>query len=180
MFKKIILYLKNIYNSSPDYSSPHGVLYKRILKSSYNQRFYKELMVPDTLDGRFDLIILHIFIFIKVYKNSNESNKNFTQKLFDVFMREVESSYRELGISDQTFSKKMKVVIESFYGRTKMYDLYYDDENEFSNCLIRNIWSGDLSKEIFSKQLYSFVVEKVEKYNNKSINQILEISLDDF
>ena len=95
-------------------------------------------------------------------------------------MREVESSYRELGISDQTFSKKMKVVIESFYGRTKMYDLYYDDENEFSNCLIRNIWSGDLSKEIFSKQLYSFVVEKVEKYNNKSINQILEISLDDF
>ena len=110
MFKKIISYLKNFYNPVPDYVSPHGVLYKRILKSSYERYFYKKLMVPDTLDGRFDLIILHIFVILKIYKNSSEQNKNFTQKLFDIFMLEVESSYREMGISDQSFSKKMKVV----------------------------------------------------------------------
>ena len=114
MFKKIISYLKNFYNPVPDYSSPHGALYKRILNSSYERHFYKKIMVPDTLDGRFDLIILHIFVILKVYKNSSEQNKNFTQKLFDIFMLEVESSYREMGISDQSFSKKMKVVNESY------------------------------------------------------------------
>ena len=145
MFKKIISYLKNFYNPVPDYVSPHGVLYKRILKSSYDRYFYKKLMVPDTLDGRFDLIILHIFVILKIYKNSSEQNKNFTQKLFDIFMLEVESSYREMGISDQSFSKKMKVVIESFYGRTKIYDLNYENEHEFINCLIRNIWSNESS-----------------------------------
>ena len=91
MFKKIISYLKNFYNPVPDYSSPHGALYKRILNSSYERHFYKKIMVPDTLDGRFDLIILHIFVILKVYKNSSEQNKNFTQKLFDIFMLEVES-----------------------------------------------------------------------------------------
>jgi cytochrome b pre-mRNA-processing protein 3 len=137
-------------------------------------------MVPDTLDGRFDLIILHIFIIIKIFKNSSEQNKNFTQKLFDIFMIEVESSYREMGISDQSFSKKMKVVIESFYGRTKMYDLNFDNKNEFINCLVRNIWSEDVSNEIFAGELYDFVIKKVNKYNNKSISEILELSVDGF
>ena len=180
MFKKIISYLKNFYNPAPDYVSPHGVLYKRILKSSYERYFYKKLMVPDTLDGRFDLIILHIFVILKIYKNSSEQNKNFTQKLFDIFMLEVESSYREMGISDQSFSKKMKVVIESFYGRTKMYDLNYENEHEFINCLIRNIWSNDSSYTVSARELYEFVILKVNKYKNKSINEVLELSSDGF
>ena len=180
MFKKIISYIKNFFSSAPDYLSPHGILYKRILNSSYEKRFYEKITVPDTLDGRFDLIILHIFVIIKIFKNSSEQNQNFTQKLFDIFMLEVESSYREMGISDQSFSKKMKVVIESFYGRTKMYDLNFNNKDEFINCLIRNIWSEDISKKIFASELYNFVIQKVNKYNNKSIGEILELSVDGF
>ena len=89
MFKKIISYVKNLYRPVPDYTSPHGILYKRILNSSYKRRFYEKIMVPDTLDGRFDLIILHIFIIIKIFKNPSEQNKNFTQKLFDIFMTSI-------------------------------------------------------------------------------------------
>ena len=95
-------------------------------------------------------------------------------------MLEVESSYREMGISDQSFSKKMKVVIESFYGRTKMYDLNYDNEHEFINCLLRNIWSNDSSYKVSARELYDFVVLKVNKYKNKSINEVLKLSSDGF
>ena len=69
---------------------------------------------------------------IKIFENSGESEKIFTQKLFDIFMTEVESSYREMGISDQSFGKKMKIVIESFYGRTKMYDQSFNNEEKFA------------------------------------------------
>ena len=106
MFKKIINIISSFVNSEPNYSLPHGMLYKRILKSSYDKFFYVDLKVPDTIDGRFDIIILHIFVFIKIFENSGELEKNFTQKLFDLFMIEVESSYREMGISDQSFGKK--------------------------------------------------------------------------
>ena len=62
MFKKIINIISSFVNSGPNYSLPHGILYKRILKSSYDKFFYVDLKVPDTIDGRFDIIILHIFV----------------------------------------------------------------------------------------------------------------------
>jgi hypothetical protein len=61
-----------------------------------------------------------------------------------------------------------------------MYDLNFDNKNEFINCLVRNIWPEDDSKEIFAGVLYDFVIQKVNKYNNKSIGEILELSVDGF
>ena len=61
-----------------------------------------------------------------------------------------------------------------------MYDLNFDNKNEFINCLIRNIWSEDVSKEIYAAELYDFITKKVNKYNNKSISEILELSVDGF
>tara|TARA_B000000475_G_scaffold40769_1_gene30312 strand:- start:2039 stop:2581 length:543 start_codon:yes stop_codon:yes gene_type:complete len=176
MLKKFINIISSFFYSEPDYSLPHGILYKRILKSSYDKFFYVDLKVPDTIDGRFDIIILHIFVFIKIFENSGESEKIFTQKLFDIFMAEVESSYREMGISDQSFGKKMKIVIESFYGRTKMYDQSFSNEEKFCECLIRNIWSNNDQMNNESKKLYHFVVQKVNKYSDKSLEDILLIS----
>ena len=180
MFKKIINIISSFVDSEPNYSLPHGMLYKRILKSSYDKFFYIDLKVPDTIDGRFDIIILKIFFFIKIFENSGELEKNFTQKLFDLFMIEVESSYREMGISDQSFGKKMKIVIESFYGRTKMYDQNFDNEEKFCECLLRNIWLGNNQMDNESKKLYHFVLQKVNKYKDKSLDDILLVSSDKF
>ena len=180
MLKKIKNIILSLMNSDPDYSLPHGLIYKRILKSSYDKFFYVDLKVPDTIDGRFDIIILHIFVFIKIFKESGVKEKNFTQKLFDIFMIEVESSYRELGISDQSFGKKMKIVIESFYGRTRMYDQYFYDEEKFCECLQRNIWSNNKEMKKESKKLYHFVYQKVNKYNGKTLESILTTSSNGF
>ena len=180
MLKKFINTISSFFNSEPDYTLPHGILYKRILKSSYDNFFYVDLKVPDTIDGRFDIIILHIFVFIKIFENSGESEKIFTQKLFDIFMIEVESTYREMGISDQSFGKKMKIVIESFYGRTKMYDQSFNNEEKFCECLIRNIWSNNNKMSNESKKLYHFVLQKVNKYSDKSLDDILLISSNKF
>jgi hypothetical protein len=165
MFKKIINFINSKIKSSEYYSSPHALLYRRILESSYDNTFYANLKVPDTIDGRFDVIILHIFVFIKIFKNSSDVEKNFTQKLFDIFMIEVESSYREMGISDQSFGK-----------RTKLYDQYFDDEEEFSRCLLQNIWDNDKERDKESRKLYHFVCQKVNKYKDKSLRDVLIIS----
>ena len=56
----------------------------------------------------------------------------------------------------------------------------YDNEHEFINCLLRNIWSNDSSYKVSARELYDFVVLKVNKYKNKSINEVLELSSDGF
>ena len=52
--------------------------------------------------------------------------------------------------------------------------------DEFINCLIRNIWSNDSSHKVSARELYEFVILKVNKYKNKSINEVLELSSDGF
>ena len=39
------------------------IIYKKIIIQSRNKSFYEKLKVPDSLDGRFDLIVLHFFFY---------------------------------------------------------------------------------------------------------------------
>jgi len=122
MFKKI----KEIFSiKTPDYkdySFPHEILYKKILQTSYNNWFYKDLKVDDTIEGRFEIIVLHIFVLFKILDERNEENTFFKQKLLETFIEELDSTYREIGISDNTFAKKMKIAVQSIYGRIDSYN----------------------------------------------------------
>ena len=62
MFKVI----KNLFSSKKlffkDYNLPHEALYKKLLIQSYSDWFYKELEIQNDINGRFEIIVLHIFI----------------------------------------------------------------------------------------------------------------------
>ena len=92
----------------------------------------------------------------------------------------MESTYRELGISDNTFSKKMKIAAKSMYGRLSIYSNTINDRKSFDEALLRNIWP--LDKELTNKvhKLSEYVYKKVEKYNNKSFSEIIEESKREF
>ena len=107
-------------------------------------------------------------------------NKVFKQNLLETFIDELESTYRELGISDNTFGKKMKVAAKSMYGRLSIYSDSFSDSNLFNKALLRNVWPHD--EELTNKvhKLSEYVYKKVEKYNNKSFNEIIEESKREF
>ena len=109
MFKKI----KNLFSykkvNFKDYNLPNEALYKKILIQTYNDMFFNDLEVKNDINGRFEIIILHIFIIFNSLDQKNSENKLFKQNLLETFIDELESTYRELGISDNTFSKKMKI-----------------------------------------------------------------------
>ena len=64
-------------------SIPVDKIYSKIVSLSRNKKFYLNLSVPDTFDGRFDMLLL--FTIIVVYKLStiNPKGKDLAQKLFD-------------------------------------------------------------------------------------------------
>ena len=180
MFKKI----KNLFSYKKvkykEYSLPHEVLYKKILVQSYNDWFFKDLEVKNDINGRFEIIILHIFIIFNSLKQNNSENKLFKQNLLETFIDELESTYRELGISDNTFSKKMKIAAKSMYGRLSIYSDTINDSKSFDEALLRNIWP--LDKELTNKvhKLSEYVYKKMHKYNNKSYREIIEESKREF
>ena len=180
MFKKI----KNLFSykkvNYKEYSLPHEVLYKKILVQSYNDWFFKDLEVKNDINGRFEIIILHIFIIFNSLDQNNNENKLFKQNLLETFIDELESTYRELGISDNTFSKKMKIAAKSMYGRLSIYSNTINDRKSFDEALLRNIWP--LDKELTNKvhKLSEYVYKKIHKYNNKSYRYIIEESKREF
>ena len=180
MFKKI----KNLFSykkvNFKDYNLPHEALYKKILVQSYNDWFFDDLEVKKDINGRFEIIILHIFIVFNSLDQNNSENKLFKQNLLETFIDELESTYRELGISDNTFAKKMKIAAKSMYGRLSIYSDTINDSKSFNEALLRNIWP--LDKELTNKvhKLSEYVYKKIQMYNNKSYREIIEESKREF
>jgi len=180
MFKKI----KNLFSykkvNIKEYNLPHEALYKKLLVQSYNDWFFKDLEVKNDINGRFEIIILHIFIIFNSLDQKNNENKLFKQNLLETFIDELESTYRELGISDNTFSKKMKIAAKSMYGRLSVYSDTINDKKSFEEALLRNIWPLDKELTIKVHKLSEYVYKKIHKFNNKSYKEIIEESKREF
>jgi cytochrome b pre-mRNA-processing protein 3 len=81
--------------------------------------FYANWGVPDSIDGRFDMIILHGFLVLDRLKGQAA---DFRQALVDEIFRDMDRSLREMGAGDLTVGKKVRKMAEVFYGRVAAYD----------------------------------------------------------
>lgn len=122
------------------------LLYLALVEQSRNPFFYAELGAPDTLDGRFELILMHMFLVLQRLKQSHggrfdAQESGFEQLLIEVFMDDMDRSLREIGVGDLSVGKKMKVMANAFYGRLQAYELaLHDDENALHASLRRNLY----------------------------------------
>jgi len=108
--------LKRLFNRSP---APERRCYEAIVAAARHPAFYAQWSVPDTLDGRFDMIALHTYLVLDRLKGSAAA---FRQALVDEFFRDMDRSLRELGVGDLSVGKKVRKMAEVFYGRVAAYD----------------------------------------------------------
>ena len=82
--------------------------YEKIIKISRNQDFYRKLMVPDTIDGRFDLLALFSIILTFFLSKLEGNGKEISQILFDKIFLDLDLSLREMGAGDTGVHLKIK------------------------------------------------------------------------
>ena len=104
--------------------------------------FYARFAVPDTLDGRFDLVTLHAFIVIEALKRAGLADPLGSQFVTLVFAG-FEEALRELGIGDFGISRRIKNMADAFYGRLDAYARAMGDEEALQAAILRNIYRGD-------------------------------------
>ena len=95
--------------------------YEKIIKTSRNKVFYTKLMVPDTLDGRFDLLMLFSIILSFFLFKSGEKGKEISQVLFDKIFLDLDLTLREMGAGDTGVHIKIKKMIDAYMGRQDVY-----------------------------------------------------------
>ena len=120
-------------------------LYGAIVAQARLPAFYVEFGIPDTIEGRFDLLVLHLVLMLRRLSRAGERGREFGQRLFDAFCRDLDGNLREMGVGDLTVPKRMRHFGEAFYGRQAAYLAALAAENsaEFENALSRNILHGE-------------------------------------
>jgi cytochrome b pre-mRNA-processing protein 3 len=125
-------------------------LYGAIVAQARSPAFYTSYGVPDTLEGRFDLIVLHlVLLLLRLGRDGgagegarHDSASDLGQRLFDAFCRDLDGNLREMGVGDLAVPKKMRQFGEAFYGRLGAYRaaLAAAEDRELEKALARNIF----------------------------------------
>jgi cytochrome b pre-mRNA-processing protein 3 len=121
-----------------------GALYGAIVAQARSATFYADYRVPDTVDGRFDLLVLHLVLLLRRLDQQEGLERQLGQDLFDAFCRDLDANLREMGVGDFTVPKRMQGFAEAFYGRQAAYlaALAGPDPRDFEMALARNIFAG--------------------------------------
>lgn len=125
--------------------SRHGAwIYTAIVEQARRPQFYESFDVPDTIDGRFDLIVLHAGLYLPRLKAVPTEGKGLAQATFDQMMTNLDHNLRELGAGDTTVPKKIQNMVSAFYGRATAYDaaLKGGDADGLRAALHRNVYRG--------------------------------------
>ncbi|WP_404385939.1 ubiquinol-cytochrome C chaperone family protein [Caenispirillum salinarum] len=97
-------------------------LYVRLVNRSRDPWFYDACDVPDTVDGRFDMIVIHAHLLFRRLAALGEEGELLSQAVFDVMFKDMDRSLREMGVGDLSVGKHVKGMAKAFYGRTQLYE----------------------------------------------------------
>ena len=119
-------------------------VYGAIVAQARNPFFYSDLGVPDTVTGRFEMVVLHAVLFLDRLRG-DDREKALGQKIFDLYCVDMDRSLRELGIGDLGVPKRMRKMTEAFYGRTRAYraGLASGDAAVLAAAIARNVFAGE-------------------------------------
>ena len=101
-------------------------LYASIVEKARDPAFYGVLGVPDTVDGRFDMIVLHLMLLLRRLRGQGDAAERRGQELFDLMFKDMDQSLRELGVGDMSVGKHVKRMAQAFYGRAECYEAGLD------------------------------------------------------
>jgi cytochrome b pre-mRNA-processing protein 3 len=133
---------------------PRGTIetiYGMIVAQAREPRFYRDLAVPDTVNGRFDLLLLHLWMVLRRLRAA-AGGAELCQALFDHFCDDMDDNLREMGVGDLTVPKRMQAFGEAFYGRSAAYDQAFDKTLDsasdaaaepLAQALCKNILNGE-------------------------------------
>lgn len=152
--------LKSIFGRSKPNDAIHDI-YRIIVAQARQPHFYTEFGVPDSVDGRFEMVTLHAFLVLRQLKGGNESGSDVGQALFDVMFEDMDLSLREMGAGDMGVGKRVKAMVQAFYGRIASYEEgLAADSGILETALNRNVFATVEPDDEHTRRLAQYVREQ--------------------
>ena len=167
-FKKIFKPFENIQNINEVKS-----FYDSIVSLARNPVLYTKGGVPDTLDGRFESIVLHCHLFIRRLVSVGHTEKEFSQKLINYMVTDFDRSLRELGTGDLSVGKKIKFMVSAYYGRANAYDRAIKENSKILDDVLKNnLYGTNVPKDEEIKFIKKYIKNLLSFINSTDDNKV--------
>ena len=114
--------------------------------------FYTRYGVDDTVDGRFDMIALQVFLLTRA-----EANPDRKRLLIEEMIADMDHSLREMGVGDMSVGKKVQKIAHALNGRLRRYEESWADDDAFAQALWRNLYRGEEYKHAMAQELAVYI-----------------------
>jgi len=131
-----------LFRKKPKHGDDALALYSSAVRQARQPVFYEQLGVADTPDGRFDMIMLHVYLILRRLKEESGEAKGLAQALFDMMFADMDQNLREMGAGDIGVAHRIKDMAKAFYGRIAAYDEGLADLSgaTLADALVRNLY----------------------------------------
>ena len=157
------------------YESSIEKTYDEIVKQARRPELMTKFHIADNIDGRFDLLCLHMCLVLKRLKTNPELTRQYCQDLFDFMFLDMDQSLREMGVGDLSVGNRVKEMGKAFLGRLRVYESVMDaKDDKLQEALIRNVYRGNVGCSEYADKLAFYTRQIDKKLANTPINEIME------
>jgi cytochrome b pre-mRNA-processing protein 3 len=133
-------------------------LYDSIVARARVEPFYRDLGVPDSVEGRFELIVLHLYLVLERLRSEGAPGKRLSRALIETFVTDMDDSLREFGIGDMGVPRRVKRAAAAVYERSAAYAAAQQaDAGALAKALLEHIYFGACSDSRLPERLAAYV-----------------------
>jgi cytochrome b pre-mRNA-processing protein 3 len=96
-------------------------IYVPIVASARQTIFYAAWGIPDTREGRFEMLALHVAVVMLRVGRAGEDGANLARAVAETFIADMDDNMREIGIGDLAVPRKIKKAGAALYDRHRDY-----------------------------------------------------------
>ncbi|WP_167955118.1 ubiquinol-cytochrome C chaperone family protein [Sphingomonas jejuensis] len=133
-------FLQRLFRGRGDDAAAITPLYSAIVTRAREPHWYLDGRVPDTIDGRFDMIAA-IMAAVLIRLEDDPAARAPSTHLAEVFMDDMVGQLREIGVGDVVVGKHAGRMMSALGGRLTAYRTSTDPV-ELKPALVRNIYRG--------------------------------------
>jgi len=154
-------------------------IYDAIVAQSRNPAFYIRCNVPDTLSGRFDMLVIHMFVVLQILKLGGREGQLLAQEIVEAFIREMDTMVRDLGVSDRNVPKEVRKIAQLFYGQLLAYStaMQHNDMKGLSAEVWKSFQSSDGAggdQAVASEPIAIYIQQSIKNIQEMPLNMLLQ------
>jgi cytochrome b pre-mRNA-processing protein 3 len=169
---------KALFGRNTNYELAHA-LYGAVVARARDVQFYSRYGVPDSFDGRFEMLVMHLFLLHERLKDEDKASRQVSQLVFDAFLDDMDAALREAAVGDQTVPKRIAKMTQVFYGRAGAYEealKAQDIKNALESVISRNLFpDGDSNGR--EKALACYMAWQYQHISNLEPGEIVQSAM---